>query len=114
MAHQFILTMRDLRRVHPPDKEVLRGVNISMYPGAKIGVLGLNGAGKSTLLRIIAGDDDGAKATVGDVLVSFGWPAAVDVGGIEGSRELEALCILWVKIGVRRGAWDHGFKLLTG
>src|SRR3954454_20017217 len=59
MAHQFILTMRDLRRVHPPDKEVLRGINISMYPGAKIGVLGLNGAGKSTLLRIIAGEDDG-------------------------------------------------------
>ncbi|HUI49639.1 MAG TPA: ATP-binding cassette domain-containing protein, partial [Acidimicrobiia bacterium] len=59
MAHQFILTMRDLRRVHPPDREVLRGINISMYPGAKIGVLGLNGAGKSTLLRIIAGEDDG-------------------------------------------------------
>jgi ATP-binding cassette ChvD family protein len=59
MAHQFILTMRDLRRVHPPDKEVLRGINISMYPAAKIGVLGLNGSGKSTLLRIIAGEDDG-------------------------------------------------------
>jgi ATP-binding cassette ChvD family protein len=59
MAHQFILTMRDLRRVHPPDKEVLRGINISTYPAAKIGVLGLNGAGKSTLLRIIAGEDDG-------------------------------------------------------
>ncbi|HEX5096343.1 MAG TPA: energy-dependent translational throttle protein EttA [Acidimicrobiia bacterium] len=59
MAHQFILTMRDLRRVHPPDKEVLRGINISMYPDAKIGVLGLNGAGKSTLLKIIAGEDDG-------------------------------------------------------
>ena len=59
MAPQFILTMRDLRRVHPPDKEVLRGINISMYPGAKIGVLGANGSGKSTLLRIIAGEDDG-------------------------------------------------------
>ncbi len=59
MAHQFILTMHDLRHVHPPDKEVLRGVNISMYPAAKIGVLGLNGSGKSTLLRIIAGEDDG-------------------------------------------------------
>jgi ATP-binding cassette ChvD family protein len=59
MAHQFILTMRNLRRVHPPDKEVLRGINISMFPAAKIGVLGLNGAGKSTLLRIIAGEDDG-------------------------------------------------------
>src|SRR5438045_4353239 len=61
MAHQFIVTMHDLRRVHPPDKEVLRGVNISMYPGAKIGVLGLNGSGKSTLLRIIGGEDDGYK-----------------------------------------------------
>ncbi|MFM8236352.1 MAG: energy-dependent translational throttle protein EttA [Actinomycetota bacterium] len=59
MAHQFILTMHNLRRVHPPDKEVLRGINISMYPAAKIGVLGSNGSGKSTLLRIIAGEDDG-------------------------------------------------------
>src|SRR5437588_10650182 len=59
MPVQFILTLRDLARVHPPDKEVLRGINISMFPGAKIGVLGLNGAGKSTLLRIIAGEDDG-------------------------------------------------------
>src|SRR5436309_14450980 len=59
MPAQFIFTMRDLRRFHPPDREVLRGINISMFPGAKIGVLGANGAGKSTLLRIIAGEDDG-------------------------------------------------------
>jgi ATP-binding cassette ChvD family protein len=59
MAHQFIVTMRGLRRVHPPDKEVLRNINISMYPDAKIGVLGSNGAGKSSLLRIMAGEDDG-------------------------------------------------------
>src|SRR5262245_23048261 len=59
MAREFILTMHNLRRGHPPDKEVLRGINISMYPAAKIGVLGANGAGKSTLLRIIAGEDDG-------------------------------------------------------
>src|SRR4249919_2248880 len=65
MAHQFIVTMRDLRRVHPPDKEVLRGINISMYPGAKIGVLGLNGSGKSTLRRILAGEDDGYSGEVG-------------------------------------------------
>jgi 8-hydroxy-5-deazaflavin:NADPH oxidoreductase len=61
----------------------------------------------------IAGDDDGAKATVAELIESLGWPAAVDVGGIEGSRELEALCILWVKLGAQRGAWDHGFKLLV-
>jgi energy-dependent translational throttle protein EttA len=59
MGHQFIFTMRDLRRFHPPDREVLRGINISMFPAAKIGVLGANGAGKSSLLRIMAGEDDG-------------------------------------------------------
>jgi len=56
---QFIFTMRDLRRFHPPDREVLRGINLSFYPGAKIGVLGANGSGKSSLLRIMAGEDDG-------------------------------------------------------
>src|SRR5438067_7175345 len=59
MPAQFIFTMRDLRRFHPPDREVLRGINISMFPGAKIGVLGANGSGKSSLLRIMAGEDDG-------------------------------------------------------
>src|SRR4051794_4951228 len=59
MPAQFIYTMRDLRRFYPPDREVLRGINISMFPGAKIGVLGANGSGKSSLLRIMAGDDDG-------------------------------------------------------
>jgi ATP-binding cassette ChvD family protein len=57
MAHQFIFTMKDLRRVHPPNKEVLKGIYLSFYPGAKIGVIGGNGAGKSTLLRIMAGVD---------------------------------------------------------
>src|SRR5687767_498812 len=56
---RFIYTMRDLRRFYPPDREVLRGINISMYPGAKIGVLGANGSGKSSLLAIMAGEDDG-------------------------------------------------------
>jgi predicted dinucleotide-binding enzyme len=68
--------------------------------------------GKPTM--IIAGDDAEAKAKVGEILESFGWPPAVDAGGIEASRELEALCILWVRIGVIRGSWDHGFMLLTG
>jgi predicted dinucleotide-binding enzyme len=68
--------------------------------------------GKPTML--IAGDDEDAKRTVGDVIVDFGWPDAIDIGGIEGSRELEAICIVWVKIGGARRAWDHGFKLLVG
>lgn len=68
--------------------------------------------GKPTML--IAGDDEGAKGTVSDVLKDFGWSDIIDIGGIEGSRELEAICIVWVKIGGARGAWDHGFKLLVG
>ncbi len=59
MPAQFIYTMRDLRRFYPPDREVLRGINLSFYPGAKIGVIGSNGSGKSSLLRIMAGLDDG-------------------------------------------------------
>jgi energy-dependent translational throttle protein EttA len=59
MAAQFIYTMRDLRRFYPPDREVLRGIHLSFYPGAKIGVIGSNGSGKSSLLRIMAGLDDG-------------------------------------------------------
>jgi sulfate-transporting ATPase len=51
--------MRDLRRFYPPDREVLRGINLSFYPGAKIGVIGANGSGKSSLLKIMAGVDDG-------------------------------------------------------
>lgn len=57
MAHQFIFTMQDVRKVHPPNKEVLKGLWLSFFPGAKIGVLGHNGSGKSTLLRIMAGID---------------------------------------------------------
>ncbi len=49
--------MKDLRRIHPPNKEVLKGIWLSFYPGAKIGVIGSNGSGKSTLLRIMAGVD---------------------------------------------------------
>ncbi len=59
MVAQFIFTMRDLRRFYPPDREVLKGIHLSFYPGAKIGVIGANGSGKSSLLRIMAGLDDG-------------------------------------------------------
>jgi predicted dinucleotide-binding enzyme len=68
--------------------------------------------GQPTML--IAGNDEDAKQKVREVLAEFGWSDVVDIGGIEGSRELEAICIVWVKIGGVRGAWDHGFKLLVG
>ncbi len=55
MAHEFVFTMRDLRKVVPPQREILKGIWLSFLPGAKIGVIGANGSGKSTLLKIMAG-----------------------------------------------------------
>jgi ATP-binding cassette ChvD family protein len=57
MAEKYIFTMQNLRKVVPPQREILRGIYLSFFPGAKIGILGLNGAGKSTVLRIMAGVD---------------------------------------------------------
>ena len=59
----------------------------------------------------ICGNDPEAKKTVTEILKSFGWPT-IDIGGIEGSRVLEPMCILWVKYGIMTGAWNHAFKLL--
>jgi energy-dependent translational throttle protein EttA len=55
VAHQYIYVMKDLRKVYPPNREVLKGIWLSFFPGAKIGLIGANGAGKSTLLKIMAG-----------------------------------------------------------
>ncbi len=57
MAAQYIFTMQNLRKVVPPQREILKGIWLSFFPGAKIGVIGSNGSGKSTLLRIMAGVD---------------------------------------------------------
>jgi energy-dependent translational throttle protein EttA len=58
MAGEYAFVMKDLRKVVPPKREILRGIYLSFFHGAKIGVLGANGSGKSTLLRIMAGVDD--------------------------------------------------------
>src|SRR5271169_2681822 len=57
MARQFIYHMQELTKAYPGNRKVLENVNLSFYPDAKIGVLGVNGSGKSTLLRIMAGLD---------------------------------------------------------
>jgi len=57
MSHQYIFTMRDLRKIVPPQREILKGIYLSFFPGAKIGVIGSNGSGKSSLLKIMAGVD---------------------------------------------------------
>ena len=67
MSAQYTFVMKDLRKIVPPKREILKGIWLSFYHGAKIGVLGSNGAGKSTLLKIMAGVD---KEFVGEA-----WPA---------------------------------------
>jgi ATP-binding cassette ChvD family protein len=67
MARQFIYHMQGLTKTYPGNRKVLENINLSFYPDAKIGVLGVNGSGKSTLLRIMAGID---KEFTGD-----GWIA---------------------------------------
>jgi len=59
MSAQFIFTMHKVSRFYPPDREVLKDISLSFYPGAKIGVIGSNGSGKSSLLKVMAGLDDG-------------------------------------------------------
>src|SRR5712691_11797565 len=124
MPAQFIFTMRELRRFHPPDREVLKGINISMFPGAKIGVLGANGAGKSSLLRIMAGEDDGytgeARLTPG---FSVGFlpqepelDAAKDVLGnvTDGVAEVRSLLDRYEQVCAAMGDADADFdKLLA-
>jgi energy-dependent translational throttle protein EttA len=101
MAGEYIFTMRDLRKVVPPSREILKGIYLAFYPGAKIGVLGANGAGKSTLLRIMAGVD---KDFLGDARplpgIKIGYlpqepqlDATKDVRGnvMEGVKDQQAL-----------------------
>src|SRR5262245_10501995 len=57
MSPDFIYTMKDLGKVVPPKRQILKGIWLSFFYGAKIGVLGANGAGKSSLLRIMSGRD---------------------------------------------------------
>ena len=55
---KYVYTMRRVSKTVPPQRTILKNINLNFFPGAKIGVLGLNGSGKSTLLKIMAGEDD--------------------------------------------------------
>jgi ATP-binding cassette ChvD family protein len=83
MAQQYIFTMKDLRKVVPPKREILKGIYLSFYPGAKIGVIGSNGAGKSTLLRIMAGVD---KEFIGEAQPADG----IKIGYLPQEPQLDA------------------------
>ena len=74
MPPQFLFQMYQLKKVVPPQREILRGITLAFYPDAKIGVLGANGAGKSTLLRIMAGVD---TEFIGDARIAEGYRAGL-------------------------------------
>ncbi|MDQ2700204.1 MAG: energy-dependent translational throttle protein EttA [Actinomycetota bacterium] len=78
----YIFTMHQVSRTHPPNKEVLSNISLNFLPGAKIGILGSNGSGKSSLLRIMAGLDDGFK---GDAYLREG----ATVGMLEQEPQLD-------------------------
>jgi energy-dependent translational throttle protein EttA len=79
---QYIFVMKDLRKVVPPKREILKGIWLSFYPGAKIGVVGPNGSGKSSLLRIMAGVDTDFQGEA--------WPAkGTRVGYLPQEPELD-------------------------
>ena len=83
MARQFVYHMQGLSKAYPGNRKVLENVNLSFYPDAKIGVLGVNGSGKSTLLRVMAGLD---KEFTGEA-----WAAAgARVGYLAQEPQLDA------------------------
>ncbi|MDR2008313.1 MAG: energy-dependent translational throttle protein EttA [Alphaproteobacteria bacterium] len=66
---QFVLTMKDVKKVFPGGKTILKGLYLSFFEDAKIGILGHNGAGKSTFMKIVAGLD---KEYTGEIWVRDG------------------------------------------
>lgn len=91
-----------------------------LLPGAHV-VKAFNTVGNAFMFRpefpggppdmFICGNDEDAKKKVTEILKDFGWPT-IDIGGIEGSRYLEAMCIVWVLAGARSGNWKQAFKML--
>jgi len=82
VSEQIIYSMVRVKRIYPPNREVIRDISLSFFYGAKIGVLGLNGSGKSTLLRIMAGVD---KDYLGETMLSKGYT----VGWLEQEPQLD-------------------------
>ena len=78
---QFVMSMNRVSKTVPPNRQILKDISLSFFPGAKIGVLGLNGAGKSTLLKIMAGVD---KDIDGDIT----WLGGLKIGYLPQEPEL--------------------------
>ena len=82
-TRKIILSLNKVRKVTPKGKELIKNINLGMYLGAKIGILGANGAGKSTLMRILAGQD---TAFDGDIYLDDG----IKIGYLAQEPELDA------------------------
>jgi ATP-binding cassette ChvD family protein len=114
--------MRDLRRFYPPDREVLKGINLSFYPTAKIGVIGSNGSGKSSLIRIMAGLDDGfsgeARLTPGFTVGYLSQEPELDptkdvLGNVaDGVAEIRDLLVRFNEVCAAMGDPDADFDAL--
>jgi len=114
--------MRDLRRFYPPDREVLKGINLSFYPTAKIGVIGSNGSGKSSLIRIMAGLDDGfsgeARLTPGFTVGYLSQEPELDptkdvLGNVaDGVAEIRDLLVRFNEVCAAMGDPDADFDVL--
>ena len=92
-----------------PDSHVVKALNIINHanmvnPQYK----------KGTPTMFICGNNKSAIVHTAELLQEFGWKDIVDLGGIEKSRLLESLCLLWVEYGVARGTWKHAFSVLDG
>ncbi|MBI3637418.1 MAG: energy-dependent translational throttle protein EttA [Candidatus Rokubacteria bacterium] len=113
MAGEYAFVIKDLKKVVPPRREILRGIWLSFYHGAKIGVLGANGAGKSSLLRIMAGVDKDFLGEafplpglrIGHLPQEPGLDAARDVRGNveEGVAETKAILTRFEQVSNRLG-----------
>lgn len=82
-TRKIILSLNKVRKVTPQGKELIKNINLGMYLGAKIGILGANGAGKSTLMKILAGKD---TAFDGDIYLDDG----IKIGYLPQEPELDA------------------------
>jgi len=63
-------------------------------------------------IMFVCGNNTSAKLATHDLLVDIGWEDSLDLGGIEKSRLLEPLCLLWIEYGVARNTWEHAFSVL--
>jgi sulfate-transporting ATPase len=121
-AYQYIYHMSRVSKTYPGGKQVLKDINLSFLPGAKIGVLGLNGSGKSTLMRVMAGldsDINGEAWAAEGVRVGYleqepQLDAAKDVAGnvYEGVAETKALLDRFEAVNARFAEEDADFDAL--